>query len=468
MLRTGPLFIALCMAAIAASLAAILIFGLGLSVPFGAAGGLAGLGVVALVVRILTGSQKNAPLRLFDVEERVSTLSARLHMIDQRFARLEQILPEALKRNNQGLEREVTELGNLVRALAEQVELHEQLWVDATTRSVPSAAIAREPMRSETAPRGEIPAPPVISTPAPASQANVARAPLLGFRPVNQDVGRKVRKAIEGEGIELHLSPIAMLPQRRVIYYDTLPYLRDADGTLIGPADFVPDARATGLLPMLDTFVLDRSLRVARRLKARERELTLFVNLAAETFRGDVFATEVARRLDANADLSSHLMLGFSQEALHSFGGVEAEMLATLAEKGFRFVLTNVTNLSLDAKALNEFGIRVVRIAADLLIDEEAAADSSIHPADLPNVCRRNNILAIADNVDTEQKVADLLDIDVRAAQGAVFGTPRPVRPEVFADGEALASARTPAFTTPAPRPGAQPHQPFRSIVRRV
>ncbi|MFC5066629.1 EAL domain-containing protein [Flaviflagellibacter deserti] len=456
------------MAAIAASLAAILILGLGISVPFGVAGGLAGLGVVALVVRILTGSQKNAPLRLFDVEERVSTLSARLHMIDQRFARLEQILPEALKRNNQGLEREVSDLGNLVRALAEQVELHEQLWADATTHAAaPPPALAREPMRHEPVPRVEIHAP-VISTPAPAPQASVARAPLPEFRPVNQDVGRKVRKAIEGEGIELHLSPIAMLPQRRVIHYDTLPYLRDADGTLIGPADFVPDTRATGLLPMLDTFVLDRSLRVARRLKARERELTLFVNLAAETFRGDVFATEIARRLDANADLSSHLMLGFSQEALHSFGGVEAEMLATLSEKGFRFVLTGVTNLSLDAKALNEFGIRVVRIAADLLIDEDAAAESSIHPADLPNVCRRNNILVIADNVDTEQKVADLLDIDVRAAQGTVFGTPRPVRPEVFADGEALASARTPAFTTPAARPGVQPHQPFRSIVRRV
>jgi cyclic-di-GMP phosphodiesterase TipF (flagellum assembly factor) len=223
------------------------------------------------------------------------------------------------------------------------------------------------------------------------------------------------------------------------------------------------DARLAGLVPALDAFVLDRALRVARRLKARERELTLMVELQAETLSAPTFATDIAKRLDANADLATHIVLGFSQDALFGFGDVEAEILASFGERSFRFALTGVRDVDLEAGALHTLGVRYLRVAGNLLTDPDAAKNSDLHPADLPGLMRRHGILLIAEDADTEGQVADLLDLDVRAAQGAVFGVPRPVRPEIFGGEE-------PKPQAPAVKAGERPvpHKPFRSIARRA
>src|SRR5690606_32577725 len=240
--------------------------------------------------------------------------------------------------------------------------------------------------------------------------------------------------------------------------------LRDPDGVLQPPSEYIADARLAGLVPALDAFVLDRALRVARRLKAREREITQTVDLSAETLAAPNFATDIAKRLDSNADLATHIVIGFSQDALFGFGDVEAEILATLGERSFRFALSGVREPDLDANALHTLGIRYLRIAGEVLTDPDAAQKSDIHPADLPGLMRRHGILLIAEGADTEPQVADLLDLDVRAAQGAVFGLPRPVRPEIFSGEEPKPQA--PAVKT-ADRPAPQ-HKPFRSIARRA
>ena len=462
MLKPGPIFIAFCMAAIAVSLGVILTVGLGLSLPVATGGGLVAVLIVAALTKFLAGAGANrsAPSRLFEIEERLGTLAERINVAEQRFTRLESALPESTRRTTAPLEREIGELGTLVRALAEQIERHDSALADMPVRH----AMHEEFATAISAPVAH--AEPPRTTP-PRSEPGIAQSSLSmpqagAFRSFDPGSGKRIRRAIESDGIELHLQPVVSLPQRRVTHYDTQPFLRDDDGVLVPPSDFVVDARAAGLLPALDAFVLERSLRVARRLKARERDLSLIVNLNGETLIGDGFANEIARRLDANTDLATHLMLGFSQDALHAFGALEAEMLASLAERGFRFALTGVTELALEARALNAFGVRLVRISADVLLDPSGILDTPIHPADLPGLLRRHQILLVADGVESEARVADLLDMDARGAQGPVFGIPRPVRPEIFAEAEPQKGSAS--FGSP-PKP---PVQPLHSVVRRA
>jgi cyclic-di-GMP phosphodiesterase, flagellum assembly factor TipF len=97
-------------------------------------------------------------------------------------------------------------------------------------------------------------------------------------------------------------------------------------------------------------------------------------------------------------------------------------------------------------------------------------------------VLSRAGIKLIAERVEREEDVPDLLDLDVPLAQGFVFSPPRPVRAEVLTSpvtggAPPVAAAPAQAAAAPAqdaaaerpPEPAPEPqNRPFRSFLRRA
>jgi cyclic-di-GMP phosphodiesterase, flagellum assembly factor TipF len=71
------------------------------------------------------------------------------------------------------------------------------------------------------------------------------------------------------------------------------------------------------------------------------------------------------------------------------------------------------------------------------LLNRAATSQSDIHPADLADLLARSGIDLIAERIESESVVLDLLDYDVRFGQGFLFSAPRPVRAEALQNGEA-------------------------------
>ena len=99
---------------------------------------------------------------------------------------------------------------------------------------------------------------------------------------------------------------------------------------------------------------------------------------------------------------------------------------------------------------------------ATLLLNRVGAASTDIHPADLSDLLGRFGIDLIAEKIEAENTVVDLLDYDVRFGQGFLFSPPRPVRAEAL-QGMADAGDATPRVgprvdTGPAPRAAALAH----------
>ena len=125
-------------------------------------------------------------------------------------------------------------------------------------------------------------------------------------------------------------------------------------------------------------------------------------------------------------------MLEFTQSALRAAGPIENESLAALAERGFRFSLDNVTDLRIEPRELASRGFRFLKVSAALLLNRSGAAATDIHPADMSDLLGRFGIDLIAEKIESEGSVVDLLDYDVRYGQGFLFSPPRPVRAEAL------------------------------------
>jgi cyclic-di-GMP phosphodiesterase TipF (flagellum assembly factor) len=170
--------------------------------------------------------------------------------------------------------------------------------------------------------------------------------------------------------------------------------------------------------------------------------------------------TEVFARcldfLDANRALAPSFVLEIKQATMRSLGPVESENLAALAQRGFRFSIDNVTDLRFEPRELADRSVRFVKVPAALLLDPARASD--IHPSDLSDMLGRFGIDLVAERIEGERAVVDLLDYDVRFGQGFLFSPPRPLRTDT-----AQPAAAVPATPEPQPAPVAAAPAPQRA-----
>jgi cyclic-di-GMP phosphodiesterase TipF (flagellum assembly factor) len=177
-----------------------------------------------------------------------------------------------------------------------------------------------------------------------------------------------------------------------------------------------------------------------RRLMVRNKDIGIFCNVSAATLANSAAFAQCLDFLEANRALAPSFVLEFKQSTLRSLGPTETENLAALAKRGYRFSVDHVADLRIEPRELADRGVRFIKVPAALLLDPKQTSTSDIHPSDLSDLLGRFGIDLIAERIEGERAVVDLLDYDVRFGQGFLFAPPRPLRPEGAANGNAPAA----------------------------
>jgi cyclic-di-GMP phosphodiesterase TipF (flagellum assembly factor) len=241
-----------------------------------------------------------------------------------------------------------------------------------------------------------------------------------------------IRKALDENRMDLYLQPIVSLPQRKVRHYEALSRMRTDQGEVLTAEQFISEAETSGLMPRIDLLGANRCVQIARRLLSKNRDIGLFCNVSTATLTQPASRSEFLDLMGANRALAHCLILEFALAAVRRMTAVEHAALSELSERGFRFSVDNVTDLRLEASDLANRGFRFVKVPAALLLKSSSPAHGGIAPDQLSDQLGRVGIDLIADRIELEASVVDLIDSDVRYAQGFLFSPPRPVRAEAL------------------------------------
>jgi cyclic-di-GMP phosphodiesterase TipF (flagellum assembly factor) len=451
-MRLGVIFVAICMVIIAGSAGAAAHYYLGVSASEAAIIAIATLTALALYNMVSTrpGLQATVGQQLGDLARATADLARQVGEQGRRLAAMEGRVDNALDRTRavtDPLTMEIGELGSLVKQLAETVAVQQSVIDQLSRPPAPAGVLAAEALAqrlaadAERMPAAMAPvAPPAVSlTPGAAlaaAPADAEPALTLGEPPAEPriDAGQMavIDAAVDAGRVDLFLQPIVTLPQRKVRYYEALSRLRTERGDVLHAADFVPQADAGGLMPRIDNLVVFRCVQVVRRLLLKNREIGLFCNVAGSTLTDAASFPQILEFLDANRAIAASLVLEFTQGAVRAMGPIEHESLAALADRGYRFSLDNVSDLRLEPRELADRGFRFVKVQAAVLLNRAGPTASDIHPADLSDLLGRFGIDLVAEKIESEGSVVDLLDYDVRYGQGFLFSPPRPVRAEAL------------------------------------
>ena len=429
MVRISAFLIAACMVLIAALLGAVVYARFGFT---GAESALTGLGALtAFAVYYAVAARSHDRLetsnQLAKLARGAGDLASQLAEFGRRLNAIEDKVESAVERavkTSQPLTEEVERLSGVVKALSDSVVAHD-------------AALAENARKLEVE---DLPG--VVSVERLANPSGVARLQFApsAARPVltngktasfarsdRDTVGATLRKAVALGEIEVHLQPVVTLPQRKLRYYEALARLKMDDGELVAADDFLSDAEAGALMPKIDYLAAARSVQIVRRLLLQKREIGLFCNLSTATLADSGFS-KFLELTDANRAIAAALVFEFTQSAVRAMGAIEHASLAALAARGFRFSMDNLTDLRVNARELNDRGFRFVKVPAALLFNRLGAVAADIRPAEFSESLGRFGIDLIADRIENENTVIDLLDYDVRFGQGVLFSPPRPVR----------------------------------------
>lgn len=423
---------------------------------------LAALGVFAWAATVAAWTAG----RTADWRARNEKLSREMTLLSERLLRLEGV-PAAMAVAPAAVDPDVAtdlrSLSGIVTKLADA--LADQ---DARLRQLDRRVDARDEAKDGANPPGNalgeapwIDSPPILATPdePPAAVEPAVESPATAeTRPIGlEDI--PLLRALERGAIELHLQPAVTLPQRRPHIYEALARLRLADGALVPAAAFVPLFERLELMPRLDTAVLEEALVLADRLAIREGLAVVAVNLSTASLTHRRAMEMLERRLAERPALAARIVVERAQAAWAERDPVVDAALASLKARGVRLSIDHVQDWSADWSELARQGVAFVKVpAADLL----ASGAGETLPARLAGA----GLQLIAEKVEDERIVPDLIELDVPFAQGYALEAPRAIRPasQDAADGPAAPDRGPDAVAAP----GAAAPLSYRDYLRRA
>jgi cyclic-di-GMP phosphodiesterase TipF (flagellum assembly factor) len=284
------------------------------------------------------------------------------------------------------------------------------------------------------------------------SSVTIAGPPGAASTPARGDSRRRqaaailqdVREALSDNRVDLYLQPVVSLPQRRTLFYEGFSRLRDQDGRTMMPADYLPVAEPEGLVSAIDNLLLFRCVNIVRRLSKSDRKVGIFCNISLASLADEVFFPQFLEFLAENRDTAGGLIFELGQAAYERRGAVEARNMAKLADLGYRFSLDKITDLTLDFADLARSDVKFVKISAKVLLEQLLELDGrltlkgapDLEAVDFSALAQRYGVDVIAEKIESERQVVDVLELNIPFGQGHLFGEPRAIREQVLAESD--------------------------------
>ncbi|WP_019959855.1 EAL domain-containing protein [Woodsholea maritima] len=379
--------------------------------------------LMGAMVFLLAGQVHSAAAR---VEERAKYENELHEMRAANMSLLDEL--EGLSGRVEQLQSEVHDTHEIAQrteaVLQDQIERH---WVDEKAPTVPQANLAEENVIAE-----------LIAKLEKAGTHSGELSPNIKRGGVDADV---VQEALDENRVDLYLQPIVTLPQRRTYFYEGFTRLRDHEGKIIPPGAFLSAAEEAGLITEVDNLLLFRCVQIVRRLTKSDRRIGIFCNISPRSLQDETFFPDFLEFLRRQSDLAGSLIFEMPQSAFLNRSAIAARNMSRLADFGFRFSIDQVTNLNVDLAELQRASVRFMKVGGERLIEATRKAEpiagrepGAIAPEDIAGLFARYSVDLIAEKIETEGTVVEILDLDVAYGQGHLFGEPRPVREDVMAE----------------------------------
>lgn len=302
-------------------------------------------------------------------------------------------------------------------------------------RRCPLAAEAGAVVNDVFLTRDGTPLPVLLSFVAAAARAGDASPRLLVFRDRRPDLQRRklnrrkardaemerrIRRALDGDRMVLYAQPIVDCATREVRQHELLIRMREEDGRIVAPGDFLPAAERCGLIRAIDRWVI----REASRLAAGGHSVEL--NLSAESLGDPTLLRFIEGVVDETGADPARMIIELTETAFlrdEDLGGAFIDGVRAL---GCRVALDDFGTGYGGLHYLKRFTLDYLKIDREFVRDLERDAASRHVVRAVANLAEAFGLRTIAEGVEDAATLGLLHEFGVHYAQGYHIRRPKP------------------------------------------
>ena len=228
----------------------------------------------------------------------------------------------------------------------------------------------------------------------------------------------EIRHAFEEHRFELHAQPIVDIASGELIQHELLIRMRDRDGGLVPPGDFLPAAEKYGTIKEIDRWVISQGAEVAA------RGMAVGVNVSGVSLADPTLAAHVERELERTGADPSLLLFEITETALIEAGDMAVQLTRQIRALGCRFALDDFGTGYGGLQHLKTLPLDFLKIDREFVRTALTSEDDRHLIWAVVGLAKRFGLKTVAEGVEDQATLELLAEMDVDHAQGFHLGRP--------------------------------------------
>jgi diguanylate cyclase (GGDEF)-like protein/PAS domain S-box-containing protein len=234
---------------------------------------------------------------------------------------------------------------------------------------------------------------------------------------------KKLREALDEDRLVLYSQPVFRLSDRAAVHSEVLVRIRDDDGNIILPGQFIEIAESLGIVQEVDMAVVQKLL-VHVKSEKRDHKVRYFVNLSRVSISDHRWVRRFHQMMaESGVDLSQ-LVFEITETAAMSEIDVTLSFIRELKALGCRFALDDFGAGFSSFYYLKRFDVDYLKIDGSFIRDLATDEGSQVFVKALCEVARGLSKQVIAEWVEDPRVARLLIEMGAQFGQGFLFQQP--------------------------------------------
>lgn len=237
---------------------------------------------------------------------------------------------------------------------------------------------------------------------------------------------KRFHEVLEEDRLVLHAQPVVVLSSKLAVHHEVLARIRNEDGGLIMPSEFIEIAETLGVVRDIDLVVIQKLLRFLAD-NVSTRDTRYFVNLSRASISDEHWVQRLLDLLGGSGVDPERLVFELTETAAMSELDVTLSFMRRMKDRGYLFALDDFGAGFSSFYYLKRFPVDYLKIDGGFVRDLPHDEGSRIFVRAVCDVARGMGRQVVAEWVEDAEAANLLLDMGVQYGQGALFGWPSPL-----------------------------------------
>lgn len=237
-------------------------------------------------------------------------------------------------------------------------------------------------------------------------------------------IDNKVREALDNDNVFFNLQPQYDM-SHNLRGFEALARLRDTDGTIISPVEFIPAAERMGLIDGLDLAVYNKSAEFFGELiRKTGSKITLSINVSVKHMMKSNFIEEIRDLLDKNRIPADQLEIEITESILIESAEKASDILSELKDMGLRIAIDDFGTGYSSLSYLNSFPSDTLKIDKSFIDKMNTSVSSQKYVEAIISLAHVMDFEVVAEGVEEPDQLETLRSINCDYIQGFIWGRP--------------------------------------------